>query len=67
MYPGATANATQQGRGSDPNSRGKFGAKIAPAVNDKGLRKLLTWVFTALVVTVLFAILVVELTLRWFR
>jgi len=28
---------------------------------------MLTWVFTALLVTVLFAILVVELTLRWFR
>lgn len=54
-------------RGSDPGSRGKFGAKTATAVSDKGLRKLLTWVFTALVVTVLFAILVVELTLRWFR
>ena len=45
----------------------KFGGKIATAVSDKGLRKLLTWVFTALVATVLFAILVVELTLRWFR
>jgi len=28
---------------------------------------MLTWVFTALVVSVLFAILVVELTLRWFQ
>ncbi len=54
-------------RGSDTGSDGMFGAKIATAVSDKGLRKLLTWVFTALVLTVLFAILVVELTLRWFR
>jgi hypothetical protein len=33
---------------------------------DQGLRRMLTWVFAALVLTVLFAILVVELTLRWF-
>jgi len=28
---------------------------------------MLTWVLTALVLTVLFALLAVELTLRWFR
>ena len=44
-----------------------FGGKITTAVSDQGLRRLLTWVFTALIVTVLFAMLVVELTLRWFR
>lgn len=44
-----------------------FGGKIATAVSDKGLQKMLMWVFTALGLTVLFAILVVELTLRWFR
>jgi hypothetical protein len=33
---------------------------------DQGLRRMLTWVFAALGLTVLFAILVVELTLRWF-
>ena len=33
---------------------------------DSGLRRMLIWVFGALIVTVLFAILVVEFTLRWF-
>ena len=37
----------------------------APA-SDPDLRRLLKWVFGALVLTVLFAILVVEITLRWF-
>jgi hypothetical protein len=34
---------------------------------DPGLRRMLKWVFGALILTVLFAVLVVELTLRWFR
>jgi hypothetical protein len=34
---------------------------------DPGLRRLMKWVFGALVLTVIFAILVVELTLRWFN
>jgi hypothetical protein len=34
---------------------------------DTGLRRMLTWVFAALAATVLFAVVVVELTLRWFR
>jgi hypothetical protein len=33
---------------------------------DSGLRRMMIWVFGALIVTVLFAILVVEFTLRWF-
>ena len=33
---------------------------------DPGLRRLLKWVVGALILTVLFAILVVEITLRWF-
>jgi hypothetical protein len=33
---------------------------------DKGLRRMLTWVFVALILTVLFAFVVVELTVKWF-
>jgi hypothetical protein len=33
---------------------------------DEGLRRMLKWVFVVLILTVLFAVLVVELTLRWF-
>ena len=33
---------------------------------DTGLRRLMIWVFGALILTVLFAILVVEVTLRYF-
>jgi hypothetical protein len=33
---------------------------------DTGLRRMLTWVLLALVVTVLAAIVAVEVTLRWF-
>jgi hypothetical protein len=33
---------------------------------DPGLRRMMTWVVGALVVTVVVAILVVEFTLRWF-
>lgn len=33
---------------------------------DAGLRRMLTWVFAVLILTVLFAVVVVELTLRWF-
>jgi hypothetical protein len=34
---------------------------------DRGLRIMLKWVFGALILTVLFGMLVVELTMRWFR
>ena len=33
---------------------------------DDGLRRMLKWVIVVLVLTVLFAVAVVELTLRWF-
>ena len=33
--------------------------------SDTGLRRLLTWVFVVLVATLVFAAVVVELTLRW--
>jgi hypothetical protein len=33
---------------------------------DPGLRRMMIWVFIALVVTVLVAIVAVEFTLRWF-
>ena len=34
---------------------------------DRGLSIMLKWVFGALILTALFGMLVVELTLRWFR
>ncbi len=34
--------------------------------SDPDLRRMLKWVFGALILTVLFAIVVVEVTLRWF-
>jgi hypothetical protein len=34
---------------------------------DRGLNTMLKWVFGALIISVLFGIIVVELTLRWFR
>jgi hypothetical protein len=34
---------------------------------DGGLRSMLKWVFGALIITVLFGVLIVELTLRWLR
>ena len=34
---------------------------------DREWRRMMTWVFGVLIATVLFAILVVELTLRWLR
>jgi hypothetical protein len=37
-----------------------------PPNTDDGLRRILKWVFLVLVLTVLFALLVVELTIRWF-
>jgi hypothetical protein len=39
----------------------------SPPDADPGLRRMLTLVFAALILTVLFAVLVVELTVRWFR
>ena len=33
---------------------------------DEGLRRKLKWAFVVLILTVLFAVLVVEFTLRWF-
>jgi hypothetical protein len=37
-----------------------------PSDADEGLRRMLTWVFVVLVLTVLFALLAVEFTIRWF-
>jgi hypothetical protein len=39
--------------------------KTSPAA-DPGLRKLLTWVVIALVLTLALAAIVVEITVRWF-
>ena len=33
---------------------------------DEGLRRMLKWVFVVLILTVLFAVVVVEFTIRWF-
>lgn len=37
-----------------------------PESDDSGLRRMMIWVFGALILTVVAAILVVEFTLRWF-
>jgi hypothetical protein len=37
-----------------------------PAADDPDLRRMMKWVFGALILTVAVAILVVEMTLRWF-
>jgi hypothetical protein len=37
-----------------------------PPDADEGLRRMLKWVFVVLVLTVLFALLAVEFTIRWF-
>jgi len=37
-----------------------------PAADDPDLRRMMKWVFLALILTVAVAILVVEMTLRWF-
>ena len=50
------------GAGESPDS-----SESAPSPDaDKGLRRMLTWVFVVLVLTVLFALLAVEFTIRWF-
>lgn len=36
-----------------------------PAARDEGLRRMLKWVFIALILCVLFSFVVVELTMRW--
>jgi hypothetical protein len=50
---------------SEPTSNQKSRTPAPSPRPDQGLRRMLTWVFVALGLTVLFAILVVELTLRW--
>jgi hypothetical protein len=37
-----------------------------PAPADEGLRRMLKWVFVVLILTVLFALVAVEFTMRWF-
>jgi hypothetical protein len=49
--------------GGDP-SRGHASSQAAGS--DEGLRRMLKWVFVALVLTILFALVAVELTIRWF-
>lgn len=39
----------------------------SPSNDDPGLRRMLKWVAIALIATVVFAMLVVELMLRWFN
>jgi hypothetical protein len=36
-----------------------------PAARDEGLRRMLKWVFIALILCVLFSFVAVELTIRW--
>jgi hypothetical protein len=40
-------------------------APHTPAARDEGLRRMLKWVFIALIVCVLFSFVAVELTMRW--
>jgi hypothetical protein len=49
------AGESSDGNGSPP-----------PPETDEGLRRMLKWVFVVLVLTVLFALLAVEFTIRWF-
>ena len=35
--------------------------------DDPGLRRMITWVIVALIATVALAVIVVELTMRWFN
>jgi hypothetical protein len=51
---GGTVTAPPTGRGSRPPSR------------DDGLRRVLTWTFVALVVSLLMALVGVTLAVRWF-
>jgi hypothetical protein len=61
--PGSANENARTGRG-DPHAESEPRGP-EPAI-DPDLRRMLKWVFGALILTVLFAILVVEITLRWF-
>jgi hypothetical protein len=61
--PGSANQTGQTGRGDPQAESGPRGPE--PRI-DPDFRRMLKWVFGALVLTVLFAILVVEITLRWF-
>jgi hypothetical protein len=61
--PPPTASAPNEAATSARDDRP---AEPGPTV-DRDLRRMLTWVFGALILTVLFSILVVEVTLRWFE
>jgi hypothetical protein len=37
-----------------------------PADPDEGLRRMLKWVFVVLIATIVFALVAVEFTIRWF-
>ena len=53
-----TQSAGHTGAGTDLHTHA--------AAADPGLRRLLKWVLAALILTVLFSLLAVEVTLRWF-
>src|SRR6185503_13284123 len=72
----ATIAASREGESSGRNDirvlcpsgcRGFDGrARVRVTVEDPGLRRLMTWVAVALIVTLALGFLVVEMTLRWF-
>jgi hypothetical protein len=62
----APGSANQSGRTERGDPQAESGPRLPEPGFDPDLRRMLTWVFGALVLTVLFAILVVEITLRWF-
>jgi hypothetical protein len=61
--PGSANQGGRTGRGDPQAEPGPGGPEPR---TDPDFRRMLTWVFAALLLTVLFAILVVEITLRWF-
>jgi hypothetical protein len=49
-----------------PSPKGDADTHELTGVEDPGLRRMMTWVAIALVVTLALGFLVVEITLRWF-
>lgn len=53
-------------RGGRPVTGPPAGRESRPAPKDDGLRRMLTWTFVALVVSLLMALVGVTLAVRWF-
>ena len=59
-------SANQSGGTERGEPQAESGPRGPEPGSDPDLRRMLKWVFGALILTVLFAIVVVEITLRWF-